>query len=452
MKLYRNIFIVILLIGALCAAFYFVGKIAPQTSETPPVTETESGEEQMFVYQAKMDEVLSLRIKNEKEEYTLTQKNDNWILNGDATLSLNQQAVKNLVSSCTSVSVKSVVEETYDKAAAFGLSVPTGTVELSLKDGSKKIISIGSLSVDGANYYISVSGDPKIYLKNAYGTESMFPNSMSLRKLELFRINLDDFSSICAFEMEKQGNTPIRIEQKEAGTENANWKIVKPITADVNGINFVEKVLTPMESFTMAVVVEDNAKDLGKYGLTNPYATFSLVLSDGAHKVKIGAETENYRYVMEEGDKTVYAIEKSKLTFLDVAYMDLMSRLIHVEYITEVKHIKVITPDKTYKLEVLNGDKRKIDGAIIEKSAFSKVYQQFIGISLDKLTFDNLTKTEPECQIKYYKKDGSVVTVSFVPTDDRTFRVLVDGEGNCLTAKKNFYDAVAFLEETIKNA
>lgn len=452
MKLYRNILIVILIIAALAAAFYFVSKIAPQDAENPPATETEQSEDQLFVYQAKMDDVLSLRIKNASEEYTLTQKNGTWILNGDATLPLDQQAVQNLLLSCTSVSVKSVVEETFDNATAFGLAIPTGYAELSLKDGSKKTISVGSTSVDGANYYIALSDDSKIYLKNTYGTESMIPSSMSLRNLELFRINLDDFSNIHAFEMEKQGNTPVRIEQKDAGTENANWKIVKPVLAEVNGITFIEKVLTPIESFTMAAIVEDHAKDLGKYGLLNPYATFSLALSDGAHHIKIGAETENYRYIMEDGSETVYAIEKIKLSFLDVAYMDLMSRLIHVEYITEVDRMEIITPDKTYKLEILDGDKRKIDGVSIEKTAFSRVYQQFIGISLDKLTFDAVGSTSPEAQIKYYKKDGSVVTVSFVPTNDRTFRVFVDGSGNCLTAKKNFYDAVSFLNDTVKSA
>ena len=452
MKLYRNILIVILIILALVAAFYFVGKINPQTNENLPATETEIGDDQFYIFQLKTDDVLSLRIKNASEEYTLTQKNGNWILNGDASISLDQQYVKNLVLSCTSVSAKSVVEETSENAAAFGLAVPTGFAELSLKDGSKKTISVGSPSLDGENYYISVSGDPKVYLKNAYGVESMIPDSMTLRTLELFRLNLDDFSGIRSFEMEKQGNTPVRIEQFEAGTDNSYWKIVKPIYAEVNGITFVEKVLTPIESFKMVAVVEDHAKDLGKYGLLKPFATFSVALADATYQIKIGAETENYRYVKMDGSETVYAVEKSKLSFLDVAYMDLMSRLIHVEYITEVDRVEVITPDKTYKLEILSGDKRKINGVTIEKSAFSKVYQQFIGISLDKLTFDALGGSAPEAQIKYYKKDGSVVTVSFIPTNDRTFRATVDGEGNWLTAKKNFYDAVAFLEETVKDA
>ncbi len=452
MKLYRNIFIIAIIILGLITAFYFVSKIEPQNAENPPIEETEIGDDLFSVYQAKTGDVLSVRIKNATEEYTLTQENENWVLNGDASLQLDQQSVKNLLLSCTSVSVKSVVEETSENLAAFGLAVPTGFAEITMKDGSKKTISVGSPSIDGENYYISISDDPKVYLKNAYGAESMITSSMSLRKLELFKLNLDDLSGILSFEMEKQGNTPVRIEQIDAGTEDSHWKIVKPIYAEVNGITFIEKVLTPIETFKTAAIVEDHVKDLGKYGLSKPYATFSLAHSDGVYHIKIGAETENYRYVMTNNSETVYAIEKSKLSFLDVAYMDLMSRLIHVEYITEVDRVEVITPEKTYKLEILSGDKRKIDGVAIEKSAFSKVYQQFIGISLDKLTFDALSTTASEAQIKYYKKDGSVVTVSFIPTNDRTFRVLVDGEGNCLTAKKNFYDAVTFLNETVKDA
>lgn len=451
MKLYRNILIVVLVIAALCGAFYFVITLVPNNAEIP-ATETPATDNQLYAYQTAMENVVALHIKNPTEEYTLTQKKGAWVLNEDATLALDQQTVQNLVYSCASVSVKSVVNETSEDTTSYGFDAPTGTIVLTLKDGSKKTISIGNPSLDAANYYISISDDPKIYLKNAYGIESMMPNSMSLRKLELFRINLDDFSTILSFEMQKQGNTPVRIEQKDAGTEDSNWKIVKPVLSEVNGITFLEKVLTPMESFTMAAIVEDHAKNLGKYGLLNPYATFSVVQVDGEHHIKIGAETENYRYVMESGSDTVYAIEKTKLSFLDVAYMDLMSRLIHVEYITEVDRVEIITPDKTYKLDILDGDKRKIDGVSITKEAFSKVYQEFIGISLDKLTFDVLNDKTPETQIKYYKKDGSVVTVSYVSVNDRTFRALVDGEGNCLTAKKNFYDAVAFLEETVENA
>lgn len=456
MKLYRNIIIVVAVLAVLGGAMYFVSKYIPDNqSENTPSQESAEGSDMMNVYKANSEDVAKIRIKNTREEYALERSGENWVLNGDSGIRLSQTTVNSLVYTCTSISVKQAVAETDEKAADFGFSEPTGFAELHFKDGTVKKITVGNPSLDHQNYYVMLSDDPKIYLKNAYGTMSLIPESQTLRNLVLMDIDTSDLTAIHHFHMSRQGNTAVKLEYINIGTEedpNMQWKMLEPVYAEVNGQVFVNNVLDKLESLEAASVVEDHAKNFASYGLDKPYATFSVGTTDGDYTMKIGGETGAYRYVMLNDSDTVYVLTKTNLAFLDTSYVDLMSNLIHVEYISDVDRVEVISEDQTYNMEI-KGDEGSqtyfINGAQIEKVPFSRAYQAVIGISLESLSFDEVPSISPEAQIKYYKKDGSVVTVAFLPVDERNYRVMIDGRGNSITNKKNFEDVIKKLSDTV---
>ena len=457
MKLYRNIIIVVVLVALLGVAMFFISQYQPETMPENLNDNTKT-EDMINVYKANRTDVTKIYIKNADEEYTLEQKNGVWTLNGDTSIRIKQTAADSVAYACTSVSVKQTVSDDGADAEKYGFSNPIGIAELTFKDGTIKTISVGSLSLDKENYYVMLSGDTKIYLKNTYGTESMIPKSLSLRDMMLLEINSDDLSGLRHFYMAKQGNTAVRMEYTNIGTEQKSkmqWKMIEPVYAEMNGQVFVDKVIGDLEKFEALAVIEDHPQNLSLYGLDNPYATFSVGETEKTSSFKIGNETENYRYIMEDGYSTVYVIRKSDLAFLDVAYMDLMSNLIHVEYIDTVDVIEVISPEKVYRMEI-KGDKGNekyfIDGIEIQKEDFSKAYQAVIGISLDSLDLSEEPDINPEAQIKYQKDDGTTVVVNFLPVDERNYRVTVDRKGNSVTSKKNFTDVLKKIEETVNNA
>ena len=456
MKLYRNIIIVVVILAILGAALYFVSRYQPTDSE--PIATDAPTNDMINVYQANGADVTKIHIKNAQEEYTLERKQNMWTLNGDASIRIQQSAADAVVYSCTSVAVKQTVSETDEPAANFGFANPLGFAKMTFKDGSTKTITIGSLTLDKENYYIMLSDDPKIYLKNAFGTESMIPDSLSLRDMALMALDGNNLENLRHFYMHKQGNTAIKLEYVNTGSGGKTamqWRMIAPVYAQMNGQVFTESIMGKLESLNAVAVIEDHPKDLSKYGFKNPYASFSVGTTDGVHSFQIGSEINNYHYIKKDGYDTVYIIAKNSLDFLDTAYMDLMSNLIHVEYITTVERVEVLSSNKTYRMDI-KGDKGTetywINDKQIEQEPFSRAYQAVIGISLDSLDLTKEPSIAPDAQIKYYKKDGTVVAVDFLPVDERNYRVTIDGKGNSITSKKNFVAVLDKIESTISKA
>lgn len=458
MKLYRNIIIITIVVAVLGGAMYFVSKYLPENDNSANVTQQPAEDDMFSIYKGNSENVSRIQIKNADEEYAVSLSGETWVMNGDSTIRLKQTNVKSLLYTCTSVSVKKTVSETSEKAADFGFSAPTGYAELFFNDGTTKRITVGNKTLDGQDYYIMVSDDEKIYLKNTYGSESLIPSSQSLRDLSLISVDSSDLSTLKHVYMSKQGNTAVKLENTNIGTsENPNyqWRMLEPVFAEMNGQVFTDKIISCFEAFQAAAVVEDHPDNLSTYGLDAPYAEFSVGTADKTLNMKVGGETDTYRFLMEEGYDTVYAVPKSSLTFLDVAYVDLMSNLIHVEYISNVDKVAVVSGNTKYDMEI-KGEKGAeeyyINGVKIQKETFSKAYQAVIGISLDSLDLTKEPTVTPAAYIKYTKKDGSTTLVEFLPVDERNYRVTVDGKGSSITNKKNFEGVLSKLEETVKGA
>ncbi len=443
MKLYRNIIITIFVITALALTLFFVSKYQPQNTDgSPMIEETEEG---MFqIYKTDSSHIVALDIKNANEKYRLSIAGDQWILNDDASIKLNQTNVKALVNTCASVSVKKIISDTLESAESFGLTDPTGYVELHLKDGSTKKVIVGNKTLDGSDYYITLSDDSKIYLKNAYGTESIIPQSLSLRDLSLIAIDPSNLDAIRMFSMSSQGKLDIRIENM---TENG-WKMTLPVYAEVKGQIFVNDILNLFESFKATHVIEDHAKNLDRYGLRNPYAKFLIATNEQEYEVYVGNETDSYRFIKLKNSDTVYTVAKTDLQFLELGYMDLMSSLIHVEYLDEISKVEIVSGQTKYEMKIVGEESSRqyyINEKIFKKDAFSKAYQLVIGICLDSIDLSSVPKIEATSYIKYTRKDGEVSLVEFLPINERQYRVTVNGQGNSITNRKNLDDVIKNL-------
>ena len=451
MKLYRNIIIIVVLIAVLGGAMYFVTKYEPNAE---PETTGQSTDALINIYSAKTEDIIKIHIKNETEEYTLKLIDGKWALNGDKSIKLKQTSANSVASANALVSVKKVVAENSDNASDFGFDNPLGFARITFADGSTNEITVGAKTLDGQDYYIKVSGDEKIYLKNYYGVESLIPSSEILRDLSLFSADMSDINVITHFYMSKQGALPVELKNTSMGTEenpSYKWEMTRPVGAVINGQNFSDLVLICFESVNAVEVADDHPADLSKYGLKTPFAEAGLSTKEKAFKLKVGAKTDGGRFAMVDGENAVYVVSEDNLSFLDVSYVDLMSNLIHVEYIDKIKSVEIVSKSEKIVMDIKDG-KYYIDGKEIKKADFSKAYQAIIGISLDSLDLNEVPNISPECYVKYTRTDGSVCIVNFLPVSERNYRVTVDGKGNSMTGKKNFENAVKKVKETLGSA
>jgi len=437
MKLYRNIIIIVVLIAALASALIFVTRYQSTDIDDSPIID-----DSMFqIYKTDSSRITALHIKNADEEYHLSLSGDKWLFNNDASIKLNQMSVKALVNTCSSVSAKKIVAETLDAAESFGLTNPTGYVELYFADGTTKKFIAGNKTLDGQDYYITMSDDSRVYLKNVYGTESLIPQSLSLRDLSLIAIDPSDQKTIRSFSMSIQGKLDVKIEN----LSESGWKMTLPIYAQPKGQIITNDIFNQFESFDATYVIEDHAKNLEIYGLHKPYAEFMIATTQQTYEMIVGNETGSYRFLKPKNTDTIYAVATSNLQFLELGYMDLMSSLIHVEYIDKISQVEVVSGQTKYEMKIVDKDgslQYYINEKPFKKEEFSKAYQLVIGICLDSIDLSNVPNIEATSYIKYTKKDGEVSLVEFLPINERNYRVIVNGQGNSITNKKNLEDVI----------
>jgi len=442
MKLYRNIILVLVVVALLFTALVFVNKLNPNESDNPEDSGSESTA--IMLLELNDSDVIKIDVKTSDEQYSVFDKDGTWTLNDDKNLRIKENSLQSFVYSCASLSVDRLISENAPDAAKYGFDEPKATIVIHLKNGSSKTIYVGDETIDKSSSYLKLADDNKIYLKSAYGINKIAPDKSSFIKLEMIDIDTSDLSPLSHVYITKEAKTNVKL---KCVNENI-WKMIEPVYSDVNGQVLADNVLTPVSTLSAVDVVEVHAKDLKPYGLKSPYAEFSIGYNGKTQKVVFGNKFENYRFAILDGFDTVYIVKESALSFLDVPYVDLMSKLIHVEKIDDVKRVEIKDPNTDLVLET-NGEERFINGKKTDKSSFSKAYQAIIGISLSSIDLTSAPNANSDATIKYTKNDGSVVNVSFVSIDDRNYRALVDGKGNGIVNKNAVKEAIDFVKQTL---
>ncbi len=453
MKLYRNIIIIVAIIALLITGMYFITKYNPEKNN--PVDTSENEKTEMFnIYEADSENITRIKIKNADEEYELKKSEDLWILNNNPSIKLQMTAVSTYLHTCSSISAKKLISESDENAKEYGFDENSLYTELFFKDGTSNKILVGNKSLDGDNYYIKLSGKPKIYLKNAYGTESIIPSSNSFRDLTIVKFDKENYSVLEEIYIEKSGNTPVKI--KKIKRENNNerqyqFKLIEPIYSDVSQQVFTENIVETLSNVTADAVVNDNANNLSAYGFDKPYAKFSVKTDTLNKDVVVGGETESFRFLKEQGSNTIYAVKKQYLEFLNVSYIDLMSKLIHIEYIDTIKDVEIALGNTKYTMMIKDTDPKEyyINDKKVEKKVFTSLYQEVIGLTLESIDLSKEPDVATDGYIKYTRKDGSTAKVEFLPISELNYRVTVDGKGNSITSQKNFKDIFVKFKETL---
>lgn len=82
-------------------------------------------------------------------------------------------------------------------------------------------------------------------------------------------------------------------------------------------------------NFSASRLIEENAPDIAKYGLSSPSHTVTLIYDDGTkHEFRIGNQlpTGSGYYMMLDDDKNVYGLVDSKMEFLNYTALDFMDK------------------------------------------------------------------------------------------------------------------------------
>lgn len=452
MKLHKNILIIILVIVLLAGALVLVNKL-PDNGEEPKPEETQKTE-YIDVFRVKTDDIKDVSVITAENSYSVSKNGNELSLSDSSNIKINNQALSSFLNACSYVYAEKIVTEKEDDISVYGFLNPLATVTVSLKDGSKKVLQIGDKTIDSSGNYIKLSDEDKIYIKSSYGINSLIPDYKSFIDKNVLKITPDKHNSLSLIRLSKPANPDVELKSTIVKTEDSVgvlWEMTKPVYADANTTILTNDFLTPLETFSANGVAEERVSDLSKYGLKNPYAVLTISADGITQKFTFGKEENGFRYFTVDNYATVYTASSAGLGFLNVSYIDLMSRLIHIENIKNVSTLEIKSADKNYVLKI-SGDERFINDKKIDKNVFSKVYQNIIGLRFDSIDLNKNASGRSDITFKYTKNDNTTHTVSFESIDDRNYLAAVDGKGSSIITKKAVHDTLDFIEEKLNES
>lgn len=458
MKPMKTTVIILAIIAVLGVGFWALLKMEPKGEEEalPSYSSTPT----ISMFKTEKEKIESIEVTAEGENYSLSKQNEKWVVNHDASVKISQSKADTLAYECSSVTVKQVAAENVSDFSPFGLSEPKSKIVIHLNDGQTVTILIGDKTADGSLGYLMLEGESTVYAKSVSGLESLAPKLEKLRDATLYSV---DEEKISAVTIGRRGANRISLTRElvspktEENEAVYQWKMQEPLQKEANEYNLNEKVLNNILSLSFDSVADNNAQNLSQYGLSDPYAAYTIADDTTAYGILVGDEVTNgaessvSRYVKTADSNVVYCVESSKLSFLEVGYLQLVDKLIYLENIDDVSGV-TIRGAQTFEMTIEgSGDSAgyKINAVPVSEKTFKSAYQAVLGLTLDDFAENAQTKGNADCSILYHKKDGSESRVEFYSHDERNYLVKVNGEGNLLCRKKQISTMLDKLAQSI---
>jgi hypothetical protein len=286
------------LIG-LVAYIYFVDSKKPASGA--PETKTKA-----FTVDA--DQIEEIHMKPASGDASRVQKtNGAWQLVEPEKADADQGQVSNAASSLATLEINRVVDENPTDLSQYGLNPPKAEVAFRVK-GQKdpRQLLIGEKTTTGGDLYAKTPDQKRVFLISGYLENTFERTPFDLRDKTALKF---DQSKADGVEIVHDGATALA----KTGTE---WELTKPYKAKADFAS-AEAVLTSLSSLQMQKIVENEAKDLAKYGLDKPDATITVNSGSTRASLALGKKDGDSVYARDLSRPFVFTIPAMAATDLE---------------------------------------------------------------------------------------------------------------------------------------
>ena len=286
------------LIG-LVAYIYFVDSKKPASGA--PETKTKA-----FTVDA--DQIEEIHIKPASGDASRVQKtNGTWQLVEPEKADADQGQVSNAATSLATLEVNRVVDENPSDLSQYGLNPAKAEITFRVK-GQKdpRQLLIGEKTTTGSDLYAKTPDQKRVFLISGYLENTFERTPFDLRDKGALKF---DQSKADGVEIVHNGTTALA----KSGTE---WALTKPYKARADFAS-AEAVLTSLSSLQMQKIVENDAKDLAKYGLDKPDATITVNSGSTRASLALGKKDGESVYARDLSRPMVFTIPAMTATDLE---------------------------------------------------------------------------------------------------------------------------------------
>ncbi|WP_027630638.1 DUF4340 domain-containing protein [Ruminiclostridium cellobioparum] len=454
MKLFRNAIILVIVLGLLGGAYFYLSHRNSDKNDGSASESTQA--EEISVTSGKQEDVTSIEFNNEKGSYKLVKKDNAWSMEPGMEFEINSSYVDSAASDLADVNANRIIEEKAADLGKYGLDKPTASVKVGMKDGSVQEIEVGAATPTNDGLYIKKKGEDKVYVVGLYYKDKFTYSRGYFAVKDILPV---DPKTLKKLSYEKNGEMQFDLDIKS----ESDVDIVAPVREKAEASD-VSAMTNAVVQLAIADIVDENP-DLAQYGLDKP--AFALEYGDGktTKKILFGKQLEKGKttYAKYPDGKSVFTLDISPLTFLDVKFSNIVNTFVFLPNINDVNKVELTIDGKTIVSDITtvkddsDKDTFKVDGkdANMEdsnsKSLFRNFYSAMIGITMSRYETGATPTGTPEVTIKYFMKpDSKPVTIEYIPKDQNYFYAVKDGVYTNRVVLKSVLDEPDGIRATYK--
>jgi|GEM_PF-666642 len=264
----------------------------------------------------------------EVERTTDSAGKDKWKITFPKAVAASDTAVNALVEAASKLVGEKKVAEKVDANGleAFGLASPWLKMTLHTKEGEKAVLVGAETPVGGARYAKLADSDT-VYTLSSDTVSALAKGLDDLREREIFAVSTD---SITALRLVKPGATGIKLEKNKGGAAGEDeWRIAEPFSDEADRWK-VSDLIWDLTGLTVSEFVDDEGKDLARWGLDRPRLRVQADTSErpSTFELVVGSEAPDGKgfYVRTSDSPSVYLVNPATFSPLETTAVDLVNK------------------------------------------------------------------------------------------------------------------------------
>ncbi|MEO7156049.1 MAG: DUF4340 domain-containing protein [Vicinamibacterales bacterium] len=292
--------LLVVVLAGLGGYIYFVD------SKKPAASADGSSETKEKVFAVDAPKITELRITYKGESSLLKKTDTGWQLVEPVKAEADPTEAIGLASSITQVEMVRVIDDKATNLEQFGLASPAIVVEYKGQGGAAGSLKLGNKNATQGEMYAMRNNDNRVFLVSSFQETSFNRTSFDLRDKKVLKFDREKADSLVL----AKGATTMTLSR--TGSE---WKVVTPVPSR-SDYAAIEGFLTRLSSSNMSKMLEENAKDLVKYGLDKPAMTVTIGAGSAKTVLEVGKTEGDQTYARDAARPMVFTVDTALQTDL----------------------------------------------------------------------------------------------------------------------------------------
>lgn len=358
-----------------------------------------------------------MRVERDEVEEIVLEKDDRrvvikldpfgtWRVEAPYRLPAERDEVINALSTITSASAISFVDEAPSSLEGYGLADPVMTATVKSGDGS--VLHTLSLGREEMGQIYAMTSERR----NVYSVSTSIPRQLDREPDFYRRITAFDFQSyrVPAFSM-KIGDENVTLVKHSF----EDWRMTSPYELRANDL-YITAMLDSLEIMRVREHIPATAANSAAYGFGRPVASLSLTIDDKVKPQEILVGTDSgdgrYTFVMDPAEEWIYAVDASSLQTMPASSIELHDNKILRFKGYQVHMFEVVTSEE--RLRVRRDQKQRVVWKL-EEPATGDADAISVGRAfseLDSLYSETFVTADPEADLTTYGLDRPVMELT----------------------------------------